>query len=58
MHEFLTESVYLGVMLTLGTYSIGVWLKKKTGWTLMNPLLVSMVLCIAFLYATGTEYET
>ena len=58
MHEFLTESVYMGVMLTLGTYSIGVWLKKKTGWTLMNPLLVSMVLCIAFLYATGTEYET
>jgi putative effector of murein hydrolase len=58
MHDFLAESVYMGVMLTLGTYCIGLWLKKKTGWTLMNPLLVSMVLCIAFLYATGTEYET
>lgn len=58
MHEFLAESVYMGVMLTLGTYCIGLWLKKKTGWTLMNPLLVSILLSIGFLCATGTAYET
>lgn len=58
MHDFLTESVYMGVMLTLGTYCIGIWLKKVSGWTLMNPLLVSIVLSIGFLCATGTSYES
>lgn len=58
MHDFLAESVYMGVMLTLSTYCIGLWLKKKTGWTLMNPLLVSILLSIGFLCATGTAYET
>lgn len=58
MHEFLAESVYMGVMLTLGTYCIGIWLKKVSGWTLMNPLLVSIVLSIGFLCATGTSYES
>lgn len=58
MHEFLAESVYMGVMLTIGTYCIGIWLKKVSGWTLMNPLLVSIVLSIGFLCATGTSYES
>lgn len=58
MHDFLAESVYMGVMLTLGTYCIGIWLKKLSGWTLMNPLLVSIVLSIGFLCATGTSYES
>ncbi len=58
MHDFLAESVYMGVMLTLGTYCIGIWLKKVSGWTLLNPLLVSIVLSIGFLCATGTSYES
>ena len=58
MHDFLAESVYMGVMLSLGTYCIGIWLKKVSGWTLMNPLLVSIVLSIGFLCATGTSYES
>jgi predicted murein hydrolase (TIGR00659 family) len=58
MHDFLTESVYLGVILTLGTYWLGLWLRNKTGWTLLNPLLVSIILSIAFLCATGTSYES
>lgn len=58
MHDFLAESVYMGVMLTLGTYCIGIWMKKVSGWTLMNPLLVSIVLSIGFLCATGTSYES
>ena len=45
-------------MLTLGTYCIGLWIKKISGWTLLNPLLVSIVLSIGFLCATGTSYES
>ena len=58
MHDFMAESIYLGVMLTLGTYCIGLWIKKISGWTLLNPLLVSIVLSIGFLCATGTSYES
>lgn len=56
--EFLTDSVYMAVLLTIGTYGIGTWLRKKTGWTLMNPLLVSIVLTIAFLYISDIPYES
>lgn len=55
--EILTESVYLGVLLTIGTYGIGMWLKNKTGWALMNPLLVAIFLCMGFLFLTDTPYE-
>ena len=58
VHDFLAESVYMGVILTLGTYCIGIWLRKTTGWALMNPLLVSILLSIAFLSFTGTTYES
>lgn len=58
MHNFLAESVYMGVILTLGTYCMGLWLKKITGWALVNPLLVSILLSIAFLWATDTSYES
>lgn len=57
MNEILNESIYLSVMLTIGSYGIGMWLKKKTGWALMNPLLVALLLCIGFLYFTNTPYE-
>lgn len=58
MKEFLAESVYMGVLLTLGTYGIGLWLRKKTGWTVMNPLLVAILLSIGFLCLTDTSYES
>lgn len=57
MNDILKESVYLGVMLTIGTYGLGMWLKNKTGLALMNPLLVALLLCIGFLWFTDTPYE-
>lgn len=56
--EFLSESVYMAVLLTIGTYGIGTWLRKKTEWTLMNPLLVSIVLTIGFLCINNIPYES
>ncbi len=58
MSEHLSESVYIAVLLTIGTYGIGTWLRKKTGWALMNPLLVSILLTMGFLYVTNTSYES
>ncbi len=58
MEELLESSVYLGVFISLASYALGVWLKRKTGWALMNPLFLSIVLVIAFLLALGIDYET
>lgn len=57
MKELLQYSVYFGVLISLGSYAIGMFLKRKTGWALMNPLLVSIVVCIAFITATGVSYK-
>lgn len=57
MREMLQDSVYFGVLISLGSYAIGMFLKKKTGWALMNPLLVSIVICIVFITATGVSYK-
>lgn len=42
-------SIYFGIVLSLVTYLIGVYLKKKTNSQLCNPLLISIVLCILVL---------
>ena len=51
-------SVYFGVCVSLAVYAAGVWLRKKTGWSFMNPLLVSIVLVIAALLVCGIGYGT
>lgn len=58
MNNLLVESVYMGVLLTLGSYGIGLWIRRVTGLTVLNPLLVSILLSIGFLCLTGTAYET
>ena len=48
--------LYFGVFVSLFAYLIGMELKKKFGWPVLNPLLVAIVLVIAFLKATGITY--
>lgn len=58
MSEVLESSVFFGVFISLGSYILGVWLKKKTGWALANPLLISIMLVIAALSLLGVSYES
>lgn len=53
----LQDSVYFGVLISLGSYVIGMYLRKKTGWSFMNPLLISIILVIIALLITGVSYE-
>jgi len=48
--------LYFGMFISLGAYVIGMWLKKKLGWAVLNPLLVSIILVIAFLKAADISY--
>ena len=57
MNELIHASLYSGMLLSLGAYLFGVWLKKKTGLALLNPLLVAIVLVILFLSVFHVSYE-
>ncbi len=58
MKELFQDSVFFGVLISLGSYGIGMWLKKKTGWAVMNPLLLSIVFIICFLLVSGVSYKS
>ena len=55
--EFL-ENKYLLIALTFGAFACFKSLQKKTGWVLLNPILLTMILLIVFLKMTGISYET
>lgn len=58
MTAFFTESVFFGLLLSLGAYELGLFLKNKTGLAVMNPLLISSAIIIAVLVLTGVDYES
>lgn len=57
MKEFLGNSVFFGIILTLGTYLLGVLLKKRFKIFIFNPLLVTIAISISVLAITGIEYS-
>ena len=54
----LENSVFCGVLISLGSYGIGMWLKRKTGLSLMNPLFVAITLVICILLLFNIDYPT
>ena len=58
MTAFFTESVFFGLLLSLGAYELGLFLKNKTGLAVMNPLLISSAIIIAVLVLAGVDYES
>ncbi len=58
MSEFMQNSAYAGVTISLLSYSIGAYLKKKFGYGFLNPLLISILATIVFLLACGVDYDT
>ena len=49
MTEFLQNIPVWGVAATLGAFSLGTWLNKKTGQAIFNPLLLGSIFIILFL---------
>lgn len=56
--NFLEESVFFGVLLSLLAYGAGTLLKKKFKLAIFNPLLISIILIIAILVVSGIDYDT
>ncbi len=58
MVEFMQSSAYAGVTISLVSYGIGAWLKKKFGFGFFNPLLISIIVTILVLVGCNVDYET
>lgn len=58
MNELVLSSATIGVVLSIATYEIGVFLKKKTNSAIFNPLLVSIILVMVFLVIFRIDYES
>ena len=55
--EFL-ENKYLLLALTFGVFALFKELQRRTGWVLLNPILLTIASLILFLKLTGISYET
>lgn len=55
---FFQESLYFGFVVSIFAYLFGLWMKKKLGWAILNPLLVSVVLVIGCLLLLDVDYDT
>ncbi len=58
MAELLTSVGIWAVVLTLGLYQLGLWLQKKTGLALCNPILVAAAAVIGLLLALDIPNES
>lgn len=57
MRDVFTQSVYFGFFLSLGAYFLGIKIRKVCRMGIFNPLLVAIVLIIAFLCVTHIPFE-
>ena len=57
MADFAASSAYLGMLLSLGAYLTGLFIKKKTRLAIMNPLLIAIALVILLLSLLDIPYE-
>ena len=58
LREILGNSQYWGLTLSIGAYLFACWLKQKTKLAFLNPILVSVIVIIAFLLGVGIDYDT
>jgi hypothetical protein BACCOPRO_01910 len=55
--DFLGNEFFL-LAVTFGFFFLSKLLQKKTGWVVLNPILLAIALLICFLKCTGVSYET
>ena len=57
MKEFVSNSMFFGVTLSLAAYAVGILAKRRLKLFIFNPLLVAIALTIAVLLVSGIEYD-
>lgn len=57
MKEFVSNSMFFGITLSLAAYAVGIIAKRRLKLFIFNPLLVAIALTIAVLLVAGIEYD-
>ncbi|MDD3185711.1 MAG: LrgB family protein [Anaerostipes sp.] len=57
MRDIISNSSFFGVMISVLSYELGLYLKKKYKWAILNPLLISIVVIILFLIVFHIKYD-
>ena len=57
MIDLFEKSVFFGVLISIASYELGAWLKKKFKLGILNPLLVSIIITIAVLVVCNISYD-
>lgn len=57
MTEFLESISLFPVVMTLGYYQLGLWLRKKWNNPIVNPLLIAVILTVGTLLLTGVSND-
>ena len=58
MIDFLTNSLFFGVAVSLAAYEVGSLLKRKFKSPILNPLLISIILVIVVLVVCKVDYQS
>lgn len=58
MKELLGDALFFGVVISLLTYELGMWMKRKWKLAIFNPLLISILAVIAVLLVFQVDYDT
>lgn len=58
MNELFSSSATIGVVISLLAYQLGVFIRTKTKKAFFNPLLISIILVIAFLLVFKIDFES
>ena len=58
MIDAVLASPFFGLVLTCAAWCVGLWVQKKTGLILCNPLVISAALIILLLLVMDIPYES
>ena len=58
MKEFISQSAYFGIVLSIAAYFVGVFVRRRANIFIFNPMLIAIALTIAVLALSGTGYES
>ena len=57
MNHIISDFLFFGAVLSLVSYELGIQLKKRLKLAIFNPLLISILIVMAFLYFFKINYE-
>lgn len=58
MNELLKDSVFFGAVISVACYELGILIRKKWNFAILNPLLISIAIIIFVLVTFRIDFET